>query len=141
MIYHNKSQCVWDTYEAYYIPINTITGIYYGRYSFPSDIKTKEIHDLLFDEDQCTCGDKKGDHKMCLKYIGFHVLAIKYDDTYVIHPCEHDRVIAFIEGKPPPRQRKVVPRNIKCQNKKEWVGGEPVRAIRFPHRLSPPTIS
>lgn len=56
---------------------------------------------LLFDEDQCTCGDKKGDHKLCLKYIRFHVLAIKYDDTYVIHPCEHDRVIAFIEGKPP----------------------------------------
>lgn len=66
--------------------------------------KKEDIHDLLFDEDQCTCGDEKGNHKRCLKYIRFHVLAIKYDDAYVIHPCEHDRVIAYIEGKTPKEQ-------------------------------------
>lgn len=64
---------MWDTGEAYYIPINTITGIYFGQYDFPSH-KKESIHDLLFYEDVCSCGGEKGNYKQCLKQ--FQILCI-----------------------------------------------------------------
>jgi hypothetical protein len=97
VIYHNKSQCVWDINEAYYIPKNTITGIYYGSYVFPSHV-AKSVHNLLFGQDICACDGDKRDDKQCLKDMKFYVLAIKYNDTYVIHPWENDSVYTYIKG-------------------------------------------
>lgn len=101
-MYGDKTGVAWGDHEAYYIPTNTITSIYYGRWSFPPHIK-KAIHEILVDEGRITCiRDHKDDDDFtvyqCLKYTWSYVLNTATDGSFVVHPRDEVHVKAYVEG-------------------------------------------
>lgn len=104
-MYGDKGSVTWGDHEAYYIPTNTITSVYYGRWSFSSD-KQKQIHDTLVDEGCITCTrDHKDDDAFtvyqCLKYTWSYVLHTATDGSFVVHPRDEVHVKAYVDGTTP----------------------------------------
>lgn len=102
-MYGDKQNTVWEEHEAFYKPIDTITGVYHGRWSFTPDNK-KRIHKILVNEKCLECNkDHQNDDDFvvyqCFKYLTFYVLHTATDGLFVVHPCDIERVQRYIDGK------------------------------------------